>query len=150
MKSLFDKETHAEILSRISGLTSASKGQWGKMEVGQMLHHCQFPLKIAMKRYNVTKKPNPLLKLLFKSFKNNMYNDKPWRPNLPTAKGLRVTTAKDFAEEREKLIALVNDFHNERTRKSWDPHPMFGHFTHEQWGQMQFKHLDHHLRQFGV
>ncbi|WP_222984916.1 DUF1569 domain-containing protein [Flagellimonas meishanensis] len=150
MKSLFDTETHSEILSRIDKLTDSSKGQWGKMEVGQMLYHCQFPLKIALKRYNFTKKPNPFMKLLFKSFKKNMYNDKTWKPNLPTAKGLRVTVPKVYAEEKGKLIDLINDFYKERSRKSWDPHPMFGHFTYDQWGQMQYKHLDHHLRQFGV
>ena len=34
--------------------------------------------------------------------------------------------------------------------KKWNPHPIFGAFTHQQWGQLQYKHLDHHLRQFGV
>ncbi|MGB5666410.1 MAG: DUF1569 domain-containing protein, partial [Maribacter sp.] len=32
----------------------------------------------------------------------------------------------------------------------WNLHPLFGEFTVEQWGQMEFKHLDHHLKQFGV
>ena len=150
MKNLFDAETYAEVISRIESLTEFSTGQWGKMEVGQMLYHCQFPLRIALKRYNFTKKPNPILKLLFKSFKKNMYNDKLWKPNLPTAPALKVTKPKDFTDEREKLIVLVNDFCAERQRKTWDPHPMFGDFTHEQWGKMQYKHLDHHLRQFGV
>ena len=150
MKNLFNAETHAEILSRIDSLTESSKRQWGKMEVGQMLYHCQFPLRIALKRYNFTKKPNPILKLLFKTFKKNMYSDKLWKPNLPTAKGLKVTKPKDFIPEKQKLIVLVNDFYLERNREMWDPHPMFGFFTKEQWGKMQYKHLDHHLRQFGV
>ena len=39
---------------------------------------------------------------------------------------------------------------DEKDKKEWDPHPVFGSFTPEQWGQMQYKHLDHHLRQFNV
>ncbi|NAY92906.1 DUF1569 domain-containing protein [Muricauda sp. JGD-17] len=148
MKSIFDKETYTEVLSRIDALKDSSKGNWGKMEVGQMLHHCQFPLKIALNRYNFTKKPNPVMKLLFKSFKKNMYNDKPWKRNLPTAKGLKVTSPKEFNTEKKRLITLINDFYAEREKESRSPHPMFGHFTKEQWGQMQYKHLDHHLRQF--
>ncbi|MEC7262272.1 MAG: DUF1569 domain-containing protein [Bacteroidota bacterium] len=150
MKSLFDTGAHAEILSRIEHLTADSEGQWGKMKVGQMLHHCQFPLKIGLGRTNPNNKPNPMLKLMGKLFRKSLYDDKLWRHNLPTAKGLKVTEEKDFATEKDKLVALVNDFHQEKHKTEWDPHPVFGHFTPEQWGQMQYKHLDHHLRQFGV
>lgn len=150
MKSLFNTEVHAEILSRVNQLTDSSKGLWGKMSVSQMLRHCQFPLKIALGDYNNTKGPNPFMKLLMKSFKKNLYNDKPWRQNLPTAKMLKVTDERDFSVEKEKLTVLINDFHQQKDKKVWDPHPVFGSFTYDQWGQMQYKHLDHHLRQFGV
>ncbi|MCK0160653.1 DUF1569 domain-containing protein [Allomuricauda sp. F6463D] len=150
MKSLFNNEAHEEIISRINKLSDASEGQWGKMKVAQMLHHCQYPLKISLGRYNPDNKPNPMLKLAGIFFKKSLYNDKPWRHGLPTAKGLIVVDEKIFTEEKEVLIDLTNDFHLEKNRKSWDPHPVFGSFTHEQWGQMQYKHLDHHLRQFGV
>lgn len=149
MKSLFEPEVHAQVLSRINSLTDASERQWGKMEIGQMLYHCQFPLRLALGRYEM-KKPNPLMKLAFLSFKKGLYNDKLWKPNLPTAKPFKVIDEKDFSIEKSALIGLVNDFHQEKSRKKWEPHPAFGTFTHEQWGQMQYKHLDHHLRQFGV
>ncbi|WP_293293873.1 DUF1569 domain-containing protein [Allomuricauda sp.] len=150
MKSLFSPEAHKEILERIDNLSNSSERQWGKMEVGQMLNHCQYPLKISLKRYNPNNRPNLMLKLMGKFFKKSLYNDKPWRQNLPTAKGLKVTESKDFGKEKDKLIGLINDFHQEKDKKEWDPHPVFGSFTPEQWGQMQYKHLDHHLRQFGV
>ncbi|KQC31216.1 DUF1569 domain-containing protein [Flagellimonas eckloniae] len=149
MKSLFDSEAHSEILDRITSLSVSSKGEWGQMEVGQMLFHCQFPLKLALGRYTM-EKPSPVMKLLFKSFKKNMYNDKLWKPNSPTAKGFKVVDKKEFDPEQKNLVTLVNDFHAEKDRTSWEPHPAFGVFTHDQWGQMQYKHLDHHLRQFGV
>ncbi|WP_418502171.1 DUF1569 domain-containing protein [Flagellimonas sp.] len=150
MKSLFDPAAHTEILSRVDQLSEASVGQWGKMTVGKMLCHCQFPLKIALGDHGPSKKVNPIMKLLMKSFKKSMYDDKPWRHNLPTAKGLKVTDDKDFSTEKKKLIKLIDDFHQQKDKKVWEPHPVFGHFTHHQWGQMQYKHLDHHLRQFGV
>lgn len=149
MKSLFDSQTVSEILERINALAPTSTGQWGKMEVGQMLHHCQFPLLLALGKYEM-KKPNPFMKLMFKSFKKGMYDDKVWKPNLPTAKGFKVVEQKDFAPEKSKLEALVNEFHSKKEQKVWDPHPAFGSFTYDQWGKMQYKHLDHHLRQFGV
>ena len=150
MKSLFNTEAHEEILSRIDKLSDSSEGQWGKMKVAQMLHHCQYPIKICLGRYNHNNKPNLMLKLMGKLFNKSLYNDKPWRQNLPTAKALKVVEDKNFVDEKEVLIGLINDFYKEKNRKSWDPHPAFGSFTHEQWGQMQYKHLDHHLRQFNV
>ncbi len=149
MKSLFEPHAFSEILERIEKITNTSKPQWGKMEAAQMLHHCQFPLSLALGRYKMDK-PNPFMKFMFKAFKKSMYNDKLWKPNLPTAKGFKVTDKRNFIQEKKKLLELVNDFHLEKNRKSWEPHPAFGAFTHNQWGQMQYKHLDHHLRQFAL
>lgn len=79
-----------------------------------------------------------------------MYNDKPWRKNLPTAPQLKVTETKNFETEKTQLVQLVDAFYDLKDREIWNPHPMFGKFTMEQWGKMEYKHLDHHLRQFGV
>lgn len=149
MKSLFNSEAHEEILARINQLSESSERQWGKMEVGQMLHHCQYPLKISLGRHSLNK-TSPMLKFMGKFFKKSLYNDKPWRQGLPTAKGLKVVDDKNVNEEKKVLIGLINDFHQKKDEKEWDPHPVFGKFSPEQWGQMQYKHLDHHLRQFNV
>ena len=149
MKSIFDPATFEELLGRIELLTQDTQPQWGKMDVAQMLCHCQYPLEVAMGK-KVLKKPGALMRLLYKSFKSAMYNDKPWRKNLNTPKEYKVVSDKDFSREKEKLKALILEFHQLREKTHWDPHPSFGHFTHEQWGMMQFKHLDHHLKQFGV
>ena len=79
-----------------------------------------------------------------------MYSDKLWRKNLPTAKGFKIMEDKDFAAEKAKLEALLNEFDTQRDRTNWQPHPAFGEMTKEQWGKMQYKHLDHHFRQYGV
>ncbi len=147
MKSLFDESTQYEIEKRIHQLSASSTPIWGKMNISQMFHHCQFPLKIALKREHPELKPNLFAKLLFKK---SMYNDKPWRKNLPTHSKLKVVEQKDFEKEKETLLSLVTEFSNQKNKKEWDPHPMFGNFTNEQWGKMQYKHLDHHLQQFNV
>ena len=69
---------------------------------------------------------------------------------MPTAKFLKTTEDKDLNHETNKLIELINEAYSHRHKSEWNPHPAFGYFTREQWGQMQYKHLDHHLRQFGV
>ena len=149
MKSIFDPKTYEEVLGRIGQLNQKSRPLWGKMDVAQMMCHCQYPLEVAMEKKEI-KKPGPVMRLLYKSFKSAMYNDKAWRKNLNTPKEYKVVSDKDYSREKEKLTDLILEFHQLREREHWDPHPAFGHFTHEQWGKLQFKHLDHHLRQFGV
>ena len=119
------------------------------MNVAQMLSHCKNPLMVALGRKDL-KKPNFLTKLLYKSFKSAMYNDKLWKKNLGTPKEYKVVAEKDFNSEKAALLGLIDDFYEERKREVWEPHPVFGYFTYDQWGMLQYKHLDHHLRQFGV
>ena len=147
MKSLFDEATKKTIEDRIHQLSNNSIPVWGKMDISQMLHHSQFILKIALKKEHPSIKPSILAKLFFKKA---MYNDKPWKKGLPTHRKLKVVDTKVFEEEKQNLLTLVQEFSDKRTVSVWDPHPMFGKFTKEQWGKMQYKHLDHHLRQFNV
>jgi len=145
MESLFDTNTKDNIINRINQLSHKSTATWGKMDVAQMFHHCQFPLKIALQKDHPTIKPSLLAKLFFKK---SLYNDKPWRKSLPTHSKLKVVDQKDFENEKQELLTLVSEFWDQRDKTDWKPHPMFGSFTPEQWGKAQYKHLDHHLKQF--
>lgn len=147
MNSLFTNDGYQEILSRLEKLHKNSKRQWGKMSVGQMVWHCQYPLQLAVENPQTNSKGNLLIRLFFKKL---LYNDKPWRKNLPTAPQLKPSGEKDFDVEFPKLRKLVEEVHATKDRTQWNPHPVFGAFTPKQWGQMQYKHLDHHLKQFGV
>ncbi|WP_253256011.1 DUF1569 domain-containing protein [Formosa algae] len=59
-------------------------------------------------------------------------------------------TPQDFDKEKTRLVLLITEFSKKSTVKTWPNHPLFGYFTPEQWGKMQYKHLDHHLNQFNV
>jgi Protein of unknown function (DUF1569) len=151
MKSLFEPETHQDILNRIEKLNENTQAQWGKMNVSQMLKHCQLTLEIANgKRQMKATGGFFLKKMVFKAFKPMMYNDKPWKHNLGTAKELIITDSYIFETEKNNIVNLINEFVGKREINNWPVHPLFGHFTTEQRGQMQYKHLDHHLKQFGV
>ena len=147
MKSIFDEKTYQEVQDRLNTLKPNSERQWGKMTVSQMLWHCQLPIRLAIKNDKTKVKGNPLIRLLFKK---SLYNDKPWRKNLPTIPAARATEEKDFDKELTILMDLIRQLHDLKDRENWNPHPLFGEFTPHQWGQLEYKHLDHHLRQFGV
>ena len=150
MKSLFESETHQDILNRIEKLNENSKANWGKMNVGQMLKHCQLPLEVALGKRKMKTNTGFLKKIVFKLFKPLMYNNKPWKRNLKTPKEFVITEPQVFSVEKDNLVTLINEFASKKNNTNWPKHPIFGVFTTEQRGQMQYKHLDHHLTQFGV
>lgn len=146
VKNLLDPVTKQEIIERINRLRPASQRKWGRMDVAQMLAHCQMPISVAMGRHQL--KGNFFLKLFGPIMKGQLYNSRPYSRNLPTDKSFKITLAKDFEKEKTILLSLINEFSEETLRK--DPHPVFGKMTKEQWSKGMWKHLDHHLIQFGV
>lgn len=147
MKSIFETEAKNELINRLNKLTDKNEAKWGKMNAGQMVWHCQGPLDIMLQNKSFGMKSSWIAKLLFKK---SLYNDKPWRKNLPTSKFLKTKENKDVNSEKIILLKLIDEVYNQRDKESWHPHPAFGYFTPAQWGQMQYKHLDHHLKQFGI
>ena len=147
MKSIFEGDAIDEIKSRLTNLSKDSQRQWGQMTPGQMAHHCQKPLNIILEKTDYDLKPNWVVNLFFKKA---MYSDKPWRKNLPTAPGFKETEKRDLITEKQKLAKLIDELETQKEKEDWKPHPAFGKFTKEQYGKMQYKHLDHHFRQFNI
>jgi len=147
--SLYDRHQHEVIMSRLSSLRPASRRQWGKMDLSQMLAHCQMPLRVAMG--DVTLKRN-LIGFLFGGMaKRKLLAPETWAHDMPTAPEFRITDGRDFTKEHEALLALVRRFgRGGPSALTKEPHPFFGKLTVEQWDALQWKHLDHHLRQFGA
>ena len=146
VKNLFDANVKNEITSRINTLSPQSQSQWGKMNVAQMLAHCQMPLGVAIGKYKL--KSNFFLRLIGPLFKKQLFNDQPFKKNLPTDKSFIVANPQDVEKEKQLLIDMVNNF--SETSMSGEPHPFFGKLTKEEWSKGTWKHLDHHLTQFGA
>ncbi len=146
VKNLYDPAVKQEIIDRINKLTPASQRVWGKMDVAQMLAHCQMPLGVATGKHKLKK--NFFLSIIGSMIKSKLYNDKPFKRSLPTDKSFIMSDPKDFEKEKKELINMINDF-SEKSM-SGEQHPFFGKLTNEQWSKGTWKHLDHHLNQFGV
>ncbi|MFZ1131718.1 MAG: DUF1569 domain-containing protein [Terriglobales bacterium] len=149
MKTLFQQETVDEVISRIDTLQPTSPRQWGKMDVAQMMAHCSVTMDIASGRLNP---PRIFIGRLIAPFFKAIYtNDKPFGKNAPTGKQLVVSDQRDFLREREQLKLKVRRFHEGgEAQCTRHPHPFFGALPPYAWGRGMYKHLDHHLRQFGA
>jgi hypothetical protein len=149
MKNLFEPTTVDEVVSRIDKLQLTSPRQWGKMGPAQMMAHCS----IAMDMASGTLKPPRMFigRFIGPLFKPIFTNETPFRKNAPTAKPLVVGDQKDFAREQEQLKLKIRQFsRGGEARCTQHPHPFFGPLSPQAWSRGMYKHLDHHLRQFGV
>jgi len=149
MKTLFQPDAVDELISRIDKLQPTSSRQWGKMDVAQMMAHCSAALDMAAGRVNpprilIGRVIGPLVKPIFT-------NEKPASKNSPTDKHLVVSDARDFAREQEQLKTRLRQFHQGgEERCTRHPHPFFGTLTPQDWSRGMYKHVNHHLRQFGA
>lgn len=149
MKNLFERETVDEAISRIDTLQPTSQRHWGKMDVAQMMAHCSITMDIASGRLNL---PRIFIGRLIAPFLKSIYTDeKPFGKNGATGKELVVADRRDFAREREQLKVKIRQFYDGgEAGCTRHPHPFFGSLTPQAWSRGMYKHLDHHLRQFGV
>ena len=86
-------------------------------------------------------------KLFGKMALKDMMKDKPVKKGMPTVSGFKITGAPDFEVEKNKWITLLGGY--ESMPEDGYLHPFFGQMTKEDTGIMAYKHIDHHLRQFG-
>jgi hypothetical protein len=149
MKSLYEAATVEEVKQRIASLTPQSQRLWGKMTAPQMLAHCSAAMETAtgdtvLPRLFIGRVLGPLVKPGFA-------NDKPLSKNGPTAPSFIIADERDLSTERDRLTSLIERFSQggpEGCTKA--PHCFFGKVTPEEWGKGMYKHLDHHLQQFGA
>ncbi len=149
MKSLFTEDAYNDVVTRLNKLTPQSQRLWGKMDVAQMMAHCCNQMETAFGDKQL--KPNFILGLIGPLFKKKLYEEKPFSKNLPTDKSFIAADERDFEKEKARLLVLVKRFLDDQGKVIGSKkHPFFGNLTKEQWAMGTYKHLDHHLQQFGV
>jgi hypothetical protein len=150
MRNMFDGSAAAEFKARVERLGPDSRRQWGTMTVQQAVEHLSRGLELAM---GEAKPPRALAGRLFGWAIKPLAlgNDKPMRRNTPTIDGMRVTDGPELERARARLVALIDRFVAAGPAGCTEhPHAFFGRLTSEEWSILMYKHLDHHLRQFGV
>ena len=149
--SIYDDATTLELFRRLDSLTAQTPGLWGKMSIAQMLKHCAIPYKAIMDNGNI-KKGHWYIRIIAKLFfKKSMVNEVDYPHNLPTAKHFITHDQPDFSSSRELLKNAIRESHAKgETFYEGRVHPWIGQLTAREWSNMLYKHLDHHLRQFGA
>jgi hypothetical protein len=150
MKNLFDDAAAAEVRTRVARLTPSNARQWGRMNAAQAMAHCTIGLETTLgdhcpPRVLIGRLLGPVIKRLALS------DDAPMRRNSPTVPGMVIADERELEVERRRLLgALDRVVTAGRAGCTTHPHSFFGRLTPDEWGVLMYKHLDHHLRQFGA
>lgn len=150
MQNIFLPETVSQLTERLEVLRAETQPQWGKMNAPQMLAHCNVAYEMAFE--NKHPRPNILMRLMLQMLaKSTVCGDKPYTKSLQTAPAFIITDERDFEIEKNRLIAYLK-----KTVDLGEAHfngkesLSFGKLTSTEWNTMFYKHLNHHLTQFGV
>lgn len=147
--NLFAADARASMRARLQTLRPDSPRQWGRMNAAQMLAHCTAAFGDACGDREV--RQVWIGKLIGPLALKYVLGDRPMQKNAPTAAALRIGDDRDFAVERERLEAILGRFCAEGpSAADGRVHVLFGRMSGDEWGRLLYKHLDHHLRQFGV
>ena len=150
MKNLFEETTVNEVQERVARLSANSSRQWGKMNAAQMLAHCALSMEWAV---GDRMPPRMFLGRIIGGIVKPMVlkDDASMKRNSPTSKDLVVQDERDLGRERERLCGLIDRFGAAGPKGcTTHPHSFFGRMKPDEWAILMYKHLDHHLRQFGV
>jgi len=147
MASIYNAQDNQELISRIEKITPNAPALWGKMNAVQMLKHTKAATDVAFG--SVDLKINFFMKLLGRILKNKVFNSD-FKRNSPTAPEFIFTEDYDFEASKEELISNIKTFANGPSVIKVIDHPFWGKMTNDDWDKLMWRHLDHHLRQFGV
>lgn len=150
LPDIFSPEVSEDLIARINKLSPATQPQWGKMNVAQMLAHCSVTYEMLYEDKHP--KPGFLMKFILKSFVKKMVtNEVPYKHNERTSPAFLITGERAFEEEKLRLTTFIR-----KTQELGGGHfdskvsPSFGALSTTAWNNMFYKHLNHHLTQFGV
>lgn len=149
MTSLFDAAAVDEIVRRIESVGPHSVRQWGTMNAAQAMAHCAVAMEFGVGDRTA---PRMLIGRLIGGFiKPLALGARSMKRGTPTAPSLVVNDERELEVEKARLVSLVRRFAaagpSGVTRA---PHTFFGHMTPDEWARLGYKHLDHHLKQFGA
>ena len=148
MKSIFEPDDRHGILARIAALRPEAQREWGKMDPAQMLCHCAIALETGTGDRPMKQKL--IGKILMPFLRSKILGERPFGKNSPTDPTFVVSGARDFAAERTRLTGLIHRFVEKGADAAGtQEHAFFGKMTGQEWGELMYKHIDHHLRQFG-
>ncbi len=147
--NIFYKQDYQNILNRINALLKDNQRKWGNMSLNQMLEHCSIQLKLGLGMIEQNDYEGPSIQRTWFGRWSFLYV-LPWPKGLPTPSKMNVINNQidsiGFDEGKKQLLSLLEEV---QSRPNLRLPPFFGPLSKKDWGRLIWKHIDHHLKQFG-
>lgn len=151
MKNLFSAKDKDELINRLSNLSRNHVPRWGKMNAHQVVVHMADPLRAAL-----ADRPVPLNPGIFNKWPiNKLFSQYlPWPKGAPTApefiQGMKGSIPVEFEKDKQELILLIHRFSRHQNSPPFPIQPTFGKLNNREWARLMWRHINHHLTQFGL
>ncbi len=153
MSSIGDPEALAQLLDRLGRVTPASVRKWGTLTPAEMLCHLGdagdsvLGLRVPPGR-PASGNPNRILKWIFLYSPVSMPRGVKTRPGVdPRMEG---TPPGDFAQDAARVASGLRAMASADEGGLAPHHFFFGPMSRRDWQRWAWRHVDYHLRQFGV
>ena len=147
MKTIWNTDDRRRLQDRLAALRPDSARQWGRMNAAQMVAHLSDALRMALGDLPCEPKKLPLR---YPPLKQLLIYWLPWPEGAPTAPELISRVPAPWAAEVADVSALLERMAGQPRDARFPDHPAFGRLSRRAWGVLVYRHMDHHLRQFGV
>ncbi len=148
MPSLFDPEVRTAVLGRIACLRPDRKPIWGRFTAPEMVCHVSCGLRQGLGELESGPPSGPLARFPVNWL---MIHAVPWpKGKAQSPPEFLTTRPTTWAADVSRLRDLIDRFGARGPSGAWPPSRVFGRMSGQSWGVLQHKHLDHHLRQFGI
>lgn len=138
------------MIERLYKLTGEEKARWGKMTVNQMMSHLVQAADLPFKAMLPDKS----------SFMSRTFIKPLILYVLPMPKEVKTSPEfnqqengrkpQEFNADRQIVIDSINTLGSLSLDHDCLGHPMFGKMNVKEWALIAHKHIDHHLKQFGI
>jgi hypothetical protein len=135
-----------ELLARLQRVRPDARPAWGSLDAPRMLCHAADQMRVALGDLPAKPVHSLLSRTLVKFLVVNT-GLKPPRGKIQTAPEMLVSRPKSWDDDLAACVELAERVGAGAARAV---HPTFGPLSPEEWGRLCWKHLNHHLSQFGV
>ena len=151
--SLWHEPDRRDLLARLRRLTPTTPARWGRLDAPRLLPHLADTVRFALGELHAPRQGGRKARLLrYAPVKQLVVYWIPFPRHAPQVPALFGTPPADWAIDLDALEHLLDRIaaHAASPHPAWPEHPYFGRLSTRAWGALGYRHLDHHLRQFGV
>jgi Protein of unknown function (DUF1569) len=150
MKTIRNEADRASLIERLNKLHGNEERLWGKMTVNQMLSHLvqagELPFGHDLKNQS-NLMSRTLIKLMV-LYVLPMAKEVKTSPDMNQQENGRKPL--EFSVDKAKVIDSTKKLGSISENTECCKHPFFGKLNAKEWATLAYKHIDHHLKQFGV